>query len=247
MSTQPTRAITRIIAIVGTFAILAGLCDLSRGFASPWFRVPGDLEGRWKLDEGSGTSAADSSGNGNTGTLNGPVWVAGQAGQALSFDGVNDYVTLGTTSLPAANASQTVSWWMNVASVPSSVQTAIDLHGGTTSAVQTGFRSGKVTVWKQGGGVLVDTAAPSSNVWHHFAYTFDAAVRQPQRRYPRWPSNDAETPGKCGFEPRDSLVCLTKTTSSGNYIASGYEIEAPQKSSEDRGKHWIRLLRGASP
>lgn len=32
------------------------------------------LVGHWKFDEGSGTTAADSSGNGNNGTLSGPTW-----------------------------------------------------------------------------------------------------------------------------------------------------------------------------
>jgi uncharacterized repeat protein (TIGR01451 family) len=49
--------------------------------------------GHWKLDEGSGTLAADASGNGRSGVLvNGPAWVAGRIDQALSFDGVDDYV-----------------------------------------------------------------------------------------------------------------------------------------------------------
>jgi hypothetical protein len=40
--------------------------------------VTGSLRGYWKLDEGSGTIAYDSSGNGNNGTLkNGPVWFVG--------------------------------------------------------------------------------------------------------------------------------------------------------------------------
>ncbi len=51
------------------------------------------LQGHWKLDEGSGTTASDSSGNGNDGTLtNGPTWVSGRFNNALHFDGVNDYV-----------------------------------------------------------------------------------------------------------------------------------------------------------
>ena len=42
-----------------------------------------DLVGWWKLDEGSGTMAADSSGNGYEGTLGGiSTWVAGQHGGA---------------------------------------------------------------------------------------------------------------------------------------------------------------------
>ncbi len=45
--------------------------------------------GWWKFDEGSGTSTADSSGNGTTGTLtNSPTWVAGRIlPGALSFSG----------------------------------------------------------------------------------------------------------------------------------------------------------------
>ena len=34
----------------------------------------------WKFDEGSGTTAADSSGSGNTGTVNGPSWTSGEIG-----------------------------------------------------------------------------------------------------------------------------------------------------------------------
>jgi hypothetical protein len=50
------------------------------------------LVGWWRFDEGSGTIASDSSGNGNTGTLQGsplPSWVAGRYGDALQFNGAN--------------------------------------------------------------------------------------------------------------------------------------------------------------
>jgi len=52
-----------------------------------------DLVVHWRLDEGSGTTAYDSSGNNNDGTLNGdPQWVAGHLGGALDFDGDGDYI-----------------------------------------------------------------------------------------------------------------------------------------------------------
>ena len=53
------------------------------------------LVGWWKFDEGSGTSAYDSSGSGNTGTLgNSPTWGGGKIGPyALSFNGANQSVT----------------------------------------------------------------------------------------------------------------------------------------------------------
>ena len=50
-----------------------------------------DLIGYWTFDEGSGNVAADSSGNGNDGTLEGgPNWVSGQLGSALEFEGSDD-------------------------------------------------------------------------------------------------------------------------------------------------------------
>jgi len=57
------------------------------------------LVGWWELDEGSGTTANDSSGSGNTGTLtDGPIWTNGVAGFALKFDGTNDYVNVAHAS-----------------------------------------------------------------------------------------------------------------------------------------------------
>ncbi|MEM5814143.1 MAG: LamG-like jellyroll fold domain-containing protein, partial [Candidatus Aenigmatarchaeota archaeon] len=51
------------------------------------------LVGYWSFNEGSGSTTADNSGNGNVGTLfNNPTWVDGKFGKALSFDGSNDYV-----------------------------------------------------------------------------------------------------------------------------------------------------------
>ncbi len=52
-----------------------------------------DLVVHWSLDEGSGTTAHDFSGNGHDGTLNGdPQWATGKTGGALEFDGTGDYV-----------------------------------------------------------------------------------------------------------------------------------------------------------
>ncbi len=65
-------------------------------------RLDSGLAGYWKLDETTGSSASDSSTNGNNGTLtnmeNGD-WVAGRIGNGLNFDGSNEYVDLGTAGL----------------------------------------------------------------------------------------------------------------------------------------------------
>ncbi|MDE2172661.1 MAG: peptidoglycan-binding protein [Patescibacteria group bacterium] len=60
------------------------------------------LVGWWKFDEGSGTTAGDSSGSGNAGTLEGsplPTWTTGKIGGALSFDGVTDTVAIGNPAV----------------------------------------------------------------------------------------------------------------------------------------------------
>jgi hypothetical protein len=54
-----------------------------------------DLVVHWRFDEGSGTTAFDTSGNGRDGTFTGePQWVSGHnSAGALHFDGVDDFVS----------------------------------------------------------------------------------------------------------------------------------------------------------
>lgn len=84
--------------------------DISQLYSS----APGPV-GYWNFEEGSGTSANDSSGNANTGTLtNGPVWTAGKLGKGINFDGSNDHVLVADSSTLdfTAGSSFTVSGWM---------------------------------------------------------------------------------------------------------------------------------------
>ena len=54
-----------------------------------------DLVGFWRFDEGSGTIAYDSSGNGNDGTLvGGATWAAGRFGGGIELDGTSGYVSV---------------------------------------------------------------------------------------------------------------------------------------------------------
>jgi hypothetical protein len=71
----------------------------------------------WKLDEGTGVTAVDSIG-GHDGTLiNGPVWVAGQLGDALDFDGSNDLVSVPHEAI-FTQAPMTVSAWFKLNTLP---------------------------------------------------------------------------------------------------------------------------------
>ena len=78
--------------------------------------TPG-LVGFWKLDESSGTTAADSSGNDNHGTLRNfvtPTWTGGTVGGALEFDGVDAMVEVPVSASIdsiAANDTFTIAAW----------------------------------------------------------------------------------------------------------------------------------------
>jgi glucose/arabinose dehydrogenase len=80
---------------------------------------PSGLVGAWGFNEGSGTTAVDASGNGNiANTVNGPSWVAGKHGNAVSLDGVDDYLTvLNSSSLDVAGSALTLSAWVNPAAI----------------------------------------------------------------------------------------------------------------------------------
>jgi len=71
-----------------------------------------ELVAQWRFDEGSGTTAADTSGNGNDGTLEGDVkWVAGKLGGALEFNGSNAFVA--APYIPLDSRSFTITMWVN--------------------------------------------------------------------------------------------------------------------------------------
>ena len=71
-----------------------------------------DLVLHLKFDEGSGTTAYDSSGYSNDGTIYGASWINGLAGSALSFDGINDYVEIpDSDSLDLTDEITIVVWY----------------------------------------------------------------------------------------------------------------------------------------
>jgi hypothetical protein len=73
-----------------------------------------DLVGWWRFDDGSGTTAADFSGNGNDGTLQGDTaWVTGHLGKALEFDGVDDFVDVPHSESLMVGDEVTVMAWIN--------------------------------------------------------------------------------------------------------------------------------------
>ncbi len=78
-----------------------------------------ELVGHWKLDEGSGTTVADSSGKGNNGTIKGkPTPIAGVKDGALEFHGTGvaltnlEYITIPSTPILDIGGPITLALWI---------------------------------------------------------------------------------------------------------------------------------------
>jgi hypothetical protein len=136
-----------------------------------------DLLAHWNLDEGKGDTVADSSGNGRHGALrNGPRWVAGPQGAALSF-GPKSYVEM-DSRLPEMALPLTVALWVNPAK--SQVQNAdilgnhgdafvglvLQQDGDNTNSYSFGYGDG--TRWLGTGPVQL-----AANTWQHVAVVCD--------------------------------------------------------------------------
>ena len=87
------------------------------------------LVGYWPLNDGNGTQAGDFSGNGRTGTITGATWTSGKRGGALSFDGVNNTVSL-SGSLPLNPSGFTFSHWIKTTSSAGQMYTIGNAGGG---------------------------------------------------------------------------------------------------------------------
>ena len=141
---------------------------------SLWTSASG-LVGYWSFDEGSGTTARDLSGRGNTGTLvNGPTWTTGRVGGALSFDGVNDHVDVGIRSgltppnitIEAWVRADRLDDWDGIISNMSAWGSGFSLQIGTVQRIAA----------MVSGHYLRTTWAPVTGVWYHIVATHDNAT-----------------------------------------------------------------------
>jgi glucose/arabinose dehydrogenase len=134
----------------------------------------------WSFDEGTGLAAGDSSGNRNDGVLGGGVaWTAaGRYGGALTFDGVNDWVTVAdSASLDLAGPMTMTAWvrpttvgpWRQVLLKESATGLSYGLYATNASANRP---NGHFSI----GGAdreVAGTSAIATNTWTHLAVTYD--------------------------------------------------------------------------
>ena len=138
--------------------------------------------GYWTFDDGSGTKAADSSGNGHTATLvNGITWVAGKVGDAVSANAASrQYISIPAIDLSGTQAV-TVALWANRSYSTSGGHVLFEDSTNYSNST-TGFalfpddntcNGIRAALRGNLGNVGNCYSQPSSGVWHHLAVVFD--------------------------------------------------------------------------
>jgi len=184
VANRPPRRSRRSIAIAaGTIALpaIAGLCWMV------WLR-PAPMEilrevAWWKLDEGHGLTAFDSSGSGQSGWLTGTAtWVPGLRSAAVAFRGAEASVRgMSARALPAGSAPRTITAWFKTTAPP--VDDTIIFEYGPDSREPTPERFG-VLMRLDGrlsfgsamsGGSITGTGQWADQSWHMLAAVYEGA------------------------------------------------------------------------
>ena len=125
--------------------------------------------GYWKFDENDGIIAYDSKGI-NDGTINGATWAAGLVNSSLSFDGVDDYVSIMDRFDPAA---YTIAAWVKPNTTDDmSIFVRTDANGPLASwSHQLRIKDGKFESYAYDGKArsVIGTTLIEPGKWYHVA------------------------------------------------------------------------------
>lgn len=142
------------------------------------------LVGHWTFDgpDISGTSAIDKSGSDKTGTITGATKAIGKLGQALQFDGSEDYVSFSYLRM----TDFTISTWIKISKDYNNEQAitayrgypVLFIDGGETTTCEAGGTStaGSVSFRTSGAGgeYLCGSTVVTDGQWHHIVVTREA-------------------------------------------------------------------------
>jgi hypothetical protein len=141
----------------------------------------GGLVAAYSFEENTGTTTADKSGKGHTGTLTGVDWADdGKNGLGLWFPGVNNWVTIADANDLDLTNGMTLEAWVNPFSLSGWNTVMMKEAGG---AFAYGLYANDGSPWPavtlQIGGAdrtAAGTAALPLNTWSHLAATYDGAT-----------------------------------------------------------------------
>ena len=180
---------TAALTVPVTATALAATTTSSSASAStepaPSTSVAG-LVAAYSFDDFGGSMTADASGNSNHGTISEATRVAsGYYGNALKFDGVNDWVSVSDSASLDLTSGLTIEAMVNPATVMSSWRTILmkEQSGDEVYSLLANNASNKPVMgqWINGGlTTLYGVSSLAPNTWWHLAATYDG---QYQRMY----------------------------------------------------------------
>ena len=146
--------------------------------------ITSNLVAHWQLDETSGTSAADSSGNGHTGTFSGsPTWsTTGIHDGSLDFETSDGNDRVDTGNFDVTGTALTLAAWIRQETPLYDGRIIIKSDGEGTSNQSWGLaidEFGELDLRINAGGTWQRLQAPaviSPNTWYHVAGTYDGTT-----------------------------------------------------------------------
>ncbi len=206
----------RKIVFVVAFILCSSFFIPSIADAGVIRRAPNNLSlvGHWSFDDGAGTKATDSSGNGYTGSVSSATWTNGRRGKALQFDST-DSVYIDQTILASADTF-TFAFWMYADS--QSGYLFEFAQAGSTNGPLAGYSGSdfRLDFGMSSDAGKTSTTVPTAGVWHHVAlvrsgstasFYLDGALDKsftglvstvPATNYPCIGSRSASGTGACG-------------------------------------------------
>jgi len=136
----------------------------------------GELVGLWTFNEGSGTIAYDTSDNYNDASLmNSPTFVTSPGGKAVSLNGTNQYVNMGSPAVFNLKGAVTVEAWVKVDTLASG-EPLIFGKDTTLYGISYYYNNGRSYFYGGSTGNNNLSSAVSTGAWHHIVGTTDASV-----------------------------------------------------------------------
>jgi hypothetical protein len=129
---------------------------------------------RWSFNDGGGSTAADSSGQGSHGVLvnmDAGSWTAGKQCGGLTFDGVDDYVKIPGFKGVSGSLNRTCSAWIKTTKAPGEIITwgnTLTERKWIIRVNETGSLRAEVA-----GGYIYGTTPINDGKWHHIAVVFE--------------------------------------------------------------------------
>jgi hypothetical protein len=141
---------------------------------------PSGLVAAYAFSEGSGSTVADASGNGNTGTISNATWTtAGKYGNALVFNGTNALVTVNDAASLHLTTAMTLEAWVKPSVVNSAWRDVIykgnDNYFLEATSDEGGVPGAGATLGSSDV-VTFGTSVLGTNAWAHLAMTYDGTA-----------------------------------------------------------------------